>query len=117
MLRWALKSTSDLESSLTSIERVIDYSNNPSEVRIYSLFILKNIIKLKVKLINYINTLIKADWIKENNSPPKEWPSNGAITFYKYSVKYRPELDYVLRELSFVIKPQEKVHHNHFLFL
>ena len=59
MLRWTFKATTELESNLTSIERVIDYSNNPSEVRIYSLFILKNIIEFKVKLLNNKNVTLK----------------------------------------------------------
>ena len=40
---------------------------------------------------------------------PNDWPSNGSIEFVNYSTKYRTDLDYVLRDLSFKIKPKEKV--------
>ena len=37
------------------------------------------------------------------------WPGNGAVKFSRYSMKYRPELDCVLKELSVEIKAGEKV--------
>jgi hypothetical protein len=45
----------------------------------------------------------------ENNRPPKEWPGQGVIKFKNYSVKYRDELDYVLKSINTDIKPGEKV--------
>lgn len=36
MLRYGLKMSTELESNLTAVERIIDYSDNPSEVTIYN---------------------------------------------------------------------------------
>ena len=32
------------------------------------------------------------------------WPKSGKIEFYNYSVKYRPDLDYVLRNITFKLE-------------
>jgi ATP-binding cassette subfamily C (CFTR/MRP) protein 1 len=52
-----------------------------------------------------------------NESPAKKnidnslsnWPEKGKIEFINYSAKYRPDTEIVLKNISFVIKPQEKV--------
>ena len=49
------------------------------------------------------------EWIVEERRPPLDWPSNGKIEFVNYSAKYRSELDYALKDLSFQIKPGEKI--------
>jgi ABC-type multidrug transport system fused ATPase/permease subunit len=41
--------------------------------------------------------------------PTGSWPSEGAVEFVDYSTRYRPDLEPVLRHLSFKIKAQEKV--------
>lgn len=40
---------------------------------------------------------------------PLSWPNEGQIEFQKYSSRYRPSTDYVLKNLSLLIKPGEKV--------
>lgn len=41
--------------------------------------------------------------------PPKEWPKTGYIQFNNVSLRYRPELPLVLKDLTFGIYPGEKV--------
>lgn len=41
--------------------------------------------------------------------PGDSWPSEGSLTFKNVSARYRPELDLVLRDVSFDIKGGEKV--------
>lgn len=41
--------------------------------------------------------------------PTASWPSKGAVEFVDYSTRYRPDLDPVLRNLSFRIEAEEKV--------
>ena len=41
--------------------------------------------------------------------PEGAWPAKGAVEFVNYTTRYRPDLEPVLRNLSFKIKAQEKV--------
>ncbi|KAH8929585.1 hypothetical protein BT69DRAFT_1328619 [Atractiella rhizophila] len=46
----------------------------------------------------------------EGHRPPAYWPSDkGALIVEDLTIKYAPELDPVLKQLSFTINPQEKV--------
>ena len=42
-----------------------------------------------------------------------DWPSEGNIDFVNYSVKYREELDFVLKDINLSIKSSEKVNINY----
>lgn len=41
--------------------------------------------------------------------PPADWPQRGEIQFINYQVRYRPELDLVLKGINCDIKSTEKV--------
>lgn len=43
------------------------------------------------------------------DNEPNNWPSEGKIVFKKYSVRYRPETELVLKQLSLSIEGGEKV--------
>nr|QNH67948.1 ATP-binding cassette transporter subfamily C member 1 X9 [Brachionus plicatilis] len=73
--------SANFESNLTSIERIKEYCETPQE----------------------------AAWIKEDSRPPLEWPAQGQINFDQFSVKYREELDFVLKDINCVIAPGEKI--------
>ncbi|KAJ2357602.1 hypothetical protein GGF43_001362 [Coemansia sp. RSA 2618] len=45
----------------------------------------------------------------ESSRPPKQWPSQGRIVFEDYSMRYRPNSNLVLCNLSFSVGCQEKV--------
>ena len=45
----------------------------------------------------------------DDNLIREEWPKNGEIEFKNFSVKYRPETEIVLKNISFHILPKEKV--------
>lgn len=45
----------------------------------------------------------------EETKPMGNWPSHGAVEFHDYSTRYRPDLDPVLKHVSFKIAPGEKV--------
>lgn len=49
-----------------------------------------------------------ADIIPDNR-PTSTWPEKGGVTFENYSTRYRPDLDLVLKNATFSIKPLEKV--------
>ncbi|KAJ3111183.1 Multidrug resistance-associated protein 1 [Physocladia obscura] len=44
-----------------------------------------------------------------NETPPKNWPSNGAIEFQNVSFKYAPNLVTVLKNASFKVGAKEKI--------
>lgn len=73
--------TVEVETNIVSVERVLEYSNLPSE----------------------------APAIIEDHRPPATWPSSGEVEFKDYSVRYRPELDLVLKDINLKFKPQEKI--------
>jgi ABC-type multidrug transport system fused ATPase/permease subunit len=41
--------------------------------------------------------------------PPANWPTEGKVKFDNLSLKYRPELDPVVHNLTFEIQPKQKV--------
>jgi ABC-type multidrug transport system fused ATPase/permease subunit len=75
--------SAEFESNVTSIERIKEYCETPHE----------------------------AKWIDEQNRPPANWPQNGAVQFESYTVKYREELDPVLKNIDCTISAGEKVNH------
>ncbi|RMZ95784.1 canalicular multispecific organic anion transporter 1 [Brachionus plicatilis] len=81
MMRYGVKCASDLESNLTSVERINEYCNTPQE----------------------------ANWQNTNYKPDDKWPENGEIKFIDYSVRYRQDLDFALKNINCHIKPSEKI--------
>jgi ABC-type multidrug transport system fused ATPase/permease subunit len=57
----------------------------------------------------YLDVDQEAASVIEESRPPPDWPSQGAVDFKKYSTRYRPDLDQVLKEVSFSVKAGEKV--------
>lgn len=45
----------------------------------------------------------------ETNKPPADWPSQGNITFDQITLRYRPGLPLVLKNLSLEFKAGEKI--------
>lgn len=72
---------SDLETRFVSVERLVEYSNLPSE----------------------------APEVIELSRPAESWPDNGGVVFSDYSTRYREGLDPVLKNISLDIKPLEKI--------
>ncbi|KAJ8983678.1 hypothetical protein NQ317_003466 [Molorchus minor] len=79
MFQWGMRQWSELETNMTSVERVQEYIDISPE---------------------------KEENVKE---PPKFWPENGNIKFDNMSLRYSPDDPYTLKKLSFEIKGQEKV--------
>ncbi|XP_078230310.1 ATP-binding cassette sub-family C member 3 isoform X3 [Callithrix jacchus] len=80
-LNWMIRVMSDLESNIVAVERVKEYCKTETE----------------------------APWVVEGSRPPKGWPRRGEVEFRNYSVRYRPGLDLVLRDLSLHVHAGEKV--------
>lgn len=80
-LNWIVRMTVEVETNIVSVERVLEYSNLPSE----------------------------APAIIEDHRPSASWPQNGKVEFKDYSTRYRPELDLVLKDINLTFEPQEKI--------
>ncbi|XP_038183156.1 ATP-binding cassette sub-family C member 2 [Arvicola amphibius] len=79
-LNWLVRMTSEAETNIVAVERINEYINVENE----------------------------APWVTDKK-PPADWPSKGEIQFNNYQVRYRPELDLVLKGISCHIKSTEKV--------
>lgn len=82
MFQWGVRQSAEIESQMTSVERVLEYSNLPAEAALDS---------------------------APNKKPPKTWPEFGSITFDGMSLSYAPGEPPVLKDLRCLIKPKEKV--------
>jgi ABC-type multidrug transport system fused ATPase/permease subunit len=81
-LNWGVQRLSTLENNMNSAERLVHYVKNLKQERPVE---------------------------RPENKPPAEWPSQGAISFKNVSMRYRPELPCVLRDISFDIQAGHKV--------
>lgn len=81
-LNYFVRTASDLENNMVSLERVLEYSRVVPEAKWYT--------QTDVSLVPY-------------------WPKCGAIVFHKYSTSYRPGLDLVLKGVNFAIEQGEKI--------
>ena len=68
---------------MISAERVMDYSRLESEASL--------------------------ETTPPHQPPPPDWPSQGALSFNDIAFRYSPDLPLVLKNLSFSIRPSEKV--------
>ncbi|POY70789.1 hypothetical protein BMF94_6201 [Rhodotorula taiwanensis] len=80
-LNWIVRSATEVETNIVSVERVQEYIDLPSEA------------PLEV----------------EDKKPTDEWPQHGSIRFDHVNARYRKDLDLVLRDVNFEIKAGEKV--------
>lgn len=82
MTQWGIRQTSELENQMVSVERVLEYANLPSE---------------------------ELSGHAAKQQAPKGWPTDGGIEFKDISLYYNDESKPAISNLSFSIKPQEKI--------
>nr|KAF6488609.1 ATP binding cassette subfamily C member 6 [Molossus molossus] len=80
-LQWAVRSWTELESSIVSVERMQDYAWTPKE----------------------------APWTLPTCAAHPPWPHGGQIEFRDLGLRHRPELPLAVRGVSFKIHAGEKV--------
>ncbi|RFU35837.1 hypothetical protein B7463_g476, partial [Scytalidium lignicola] len=61
------------------------------------------------RIKEYLDVEQEAPAINEKNRPAANWPDQGSVEFIGYTTRYRPDLEPVLRDVSFKINPLEKV--------
>ncbi|CAH0481730.1 unnamed protein product [Peronospora belbahrii] len=81
-LNWTVRMISQLQTQMVSIERIQTYMEMPTEAILES---------------------------AATQKPASEWPTAGAIRFYRVHLRYRPGLPRVLRGLTFSVNAKEKI--------
>lgn len=82
MCQYGMRQTAEVESQMTSVERITEYIQLPSEPAMDSL----------------------PQYCPENN-----WPANGEIVLKDLSFKYSEKGDFALQNLNLKIESKEKV--------
>lgn len=77
--QWGMRMSAELESQMTSVERIMEYAELPSEPPLTS---------------------------NEPNAPPTDWPSYGNIELKALSLRYSENSGRILRNLTFRINAQ-----------
>ncbi|XP_071783118.2 ATP-binding cassette sub-family C member 4-like isoform X1 [Centroberyx gerrardi] len=80
MFQWGVRQSAEVENMMTSVERVVEYTELESE----------------------------APW-ETDKKPPHDWPKNGSITFDRVNFSYAANGPLVLKNLTAVFTPREKV--------
>lgn len=80
-LQWGIRQTAELESQLTSIERILEYSQLEEEPMID----------------------------KSETKPASDWPTKGLVEFKNVKLRYSHQGTYVLQDISFTVLPEEKI--------
>uniref|UniRef100_A0A8C9WC03 ABC-type glutathione-S-conjugate transporter n=1 Tax=Scleropages formosus TaxID=113540 RepID=A0A8C9WC03_SCLFO len=81
ILSWIVRSWTDVENNIVSVERVKEYADTPKE----------------------------APWAMEDVSLPASWPHTGAIELQEYGLQYRKGLEWAVKDISLCIQEREKV--------
>ncbi|GBG71636.1 hypothetical protein CBR_g9052 [Chara braunii] len=81
VMNWMVRVSAEMETSMNSVERILEYTSLETE----------------------------APAIVPENRPPHDWPQRGTIEAVDVWVRYRPELDPVLKGLTFTVQGGEKI--------
>ncbi|KAG4067325.1 hypothetical protein HA402_000316 [Bradysia odoriphaga] len=82
MCQWGMRQTAEIESQMTSVERVMEYADLKSEAALES---------------------------EPKYRPSLNWPADGEIIFNDLNFKYSENGEFVLKNLNLRIQPREKV--------
>lgn len=100
-LNWCIRTYCEIETNIVSMERIKQYIDLQSEAP----YDPPTSHSLSTDHL-VMNSPEQSDHLKV---VPKNWPSEGKIEFKGYSTRYRAGLDLVLRDLSLIVQPGEKV--------
>ncbi|NXB77213.1 MRP1 protein, partial [Donacobius atricapilla] len=81
VLNWMVRSWTEIENNIVSVERVREYLKTPKE----------------------------EPWTLNGKLQGQVWPTEGRIEFRNYSLCYRPGLELALRRVSVIINGHEKI--------
>ncbi|KFP65524.1 Multidrug resistance-associated protein 1, partial [Cariama cristata] len=81
ILNWMVRSWTEIENNIVSVERVREYLKTPKE----------------------------APWALSGKLQGQAWLTEGRIEFRNYSLRYRPNLELALKHVNLTIHGQEKI--------
>ncbi|KAF3843965.1 hypothetical protein F7725_016013 [Dissostichus mawsoni] len=81
ILSWIVRSWTDVENNIVSVERVNEYAETAKE----------------------------ASWSIEGSSLPLAWPQRGAIEFQDYGLQYRKGLELALKGITMQVHERERI--------
>ncbi|KFQ81082.1 Multidrug resistance-associated protein 1, partial [Phoenicopterus ruber ruber] len=81
VLNWMVRSWTEIENNIVSVERVREYLRTPKE----------------------------APWTLNDKLQSQVWLTEGRIEFRNYSLRYRPNLELALKHVNLTINGQEKI--------
>ncbi|NXC38211.1 MRP1 protein, partial [Penelope pileata] len=81
VLNWLVRSWTEIENNIVSVERVREYSRTPKE----------------------------APWTLNDKLQGQVWLTEGRIEFRNYSLRYRPNLELALKHINLTINGKEKI--------
>uniref|UniRef100_A0A669QHD8 ABC-type glutathione-S-conjugate transporter n=1 Tax=Phasianus colchicus TaxID=9054 RepID=A0A669QHD8_PHACC len=81
VLNWMVRSWTEIENNIVSVERVSEYSRTPKE----------------------------APWTLNDKLQGQVWLTEGRIEFRNYSLRYRPNLELALKHINLTINGKEKI--------
>ncbi|KAM9012505.1 ATP-binding cassette sub-family C member 6 isoform 4-T5 [Ara ararauna] len=81
VLNWMVRSWTEIENNIVSVERVREYLRTPKE----------------------------APWTLNDKLQGQVWLTEGRIEFRNYSLRYRPNLELALKHINLTINGQEKI--------
>ncbi|XP_038618605.1 multidrug resistance-associated protein 1 isoform X2 [Tachyglossus aculeatus] len=80
-LNWLVRMSSEMETNIVAVERLKEYSETEKE----------------------------APWQIEETAPAPDWPQEGKVEFRDFGLRYREDLDLVLKNINITIDGGEKV--------
>ncbi|NXI95905.1 MRP6 protein, partial [Psophia crepitans] len=81
VLNWLVRSWTEIENNIVSVERVREYGRTPKE----------------------------APWTLDGKLQDDVWLTEGRIEFRNYSLRYRPDLELALKHVTLTINGQEQI--------
>ncbi|XP_037927303.1 probable multidrug resistance-associated protein lethal(2)03659 [Teleopsis dalmanni] len=82
MCQWGMRQMAETENNMTSVERVMEYAQIPSEPPLQT---------------------------DESIKLPENWPENGCVRFNEVCLRYSTNGNYILKNLTFSVNSMEKI--------
>ena len=124
LFQWGVRQSAEVENQMTAAERIMQYGDLPPEGVFYPPQQHRTQSAIAPALLLPTSPTSTARLMPEDKQlavdaaaeprqrliePEQGWPREGRIVFEAYCMRYRPGLPLVLRELSFEVRPREKV--------